>query len=198
MLRECRSRVLLPGPACSRTPKGWPTPLELTIELFKGARAALRPFFEMADDSAAEIDDYIEAGEVFVAQHGGEIVAHIQTISRCAEWEIKSLSVLETRRRQGIGTMLVRFVLDVATSACSTRLIVGTATADTSVILFYERLGFGFERIERNVFTAERGYPAIEVNGIPVCDRVWLSMALKPPCRSCCLRPVPRMPASRR
>jgi hypothetical protein len=32
------------------------------------------------------------------------------------------------------------------------------------------------ERVERDAFSAGRGYPRLEVDGIPVRDRVWFSI----------------------
>jgi hypothetical protein len=32
--------------------------------------------------------------------------------------------------------------------------------------------------VERDAFTAETGYPEIDVDGIPLRDRVWLSLEL--------------------
>jgi hypothetical protein len=37
-------------------------------------------------------------------------------------------------------------------------------------------LGFCMDRVERDAFSVERGYLSAEVDGIPVRDRVWLSM----------------------
>jgi ribosomal protein S18 acetylase RimI-like enzyme len=83
--------------------------------------------------------------------------------------------VVETHEREGIGTALVRAALDRAFAAGATQVLVATATADIGNLRFYQRLGFRMDRIERDVFTAERGYAALDVDGIPVRDRVWLS-----------------------
>jgi hypothetical protein len=32
------------------------------------------------------------------------------------------------------------------------------------------------DRIERNAFSVDRGYPSLEVDGIAVRDQVWLSI----------------------
>ncbi len=41
---------------------------------------------------------------------------------------------------------------------------------------FYRRSGFGFTAVERDAFTPRTAYPdPIDINGIPLCDRVWLS-----------------------
>jgi hypothetical protein len=57
-------------------------------------------------------------------------------------------------------------------------LVVATAAADTRVLRFYQLLGFRMLRVERDAFTPENGYPEIDVDGIPLRDRVWLSLEL--------------------
>jgi len=150
----------------------------LIIEPFTGARAQIRVLFEQADDSASEIDGYIEAGEVLVARREGEVVGHVQLIPSEVCWEIKSIAVMESLRRHGIGTALVNAALERALSNGCMQIIVGTASADIDNLRFYQRLGFRMDRIERDVFTAHRGYPALQTNGIRVRDRVWLSTDL--------------------
>lgn len=150
----------------------------LVIEPFTGDRSSIRALFGQADDSASEIASYIEAGEVLVARRDGAIVGHLQTIPSELQWEIKSIAVLESSRRQGIGTAMVNAGLEHARSKGCTQVVVGTATADIGNLRFYQRLGFRMDRIERDVFTVERGYTGLESNGIRVRDRVWFSMAL--------------------
>ena len=58
------------------------------------------------------------------------------------------------------------------------RVLVATATADIGNLRFYQQRGFRMERIKRDVFGADRSYPAgPETDGIPVRDRVWLSIS---------------------
>ena len=52
----------------------------MRIELHTGDREALRPLFELAEDSRRELDAYIGAGEVLVAVEGGERVGHLQLV----------------------------------------------------------------------------------------------------------------------
>ena len=56
-------------------------------------------------------------------------------------------------------------------------LVVATAAADAGVLRFYQLLGFRLLRIERDAFTPEAGYPDIEIDGITLGDRVWLSLS---------------------
>lgn len=162
--------------------KGWihrkpPNQDVVSVKRFHGSRLELRSLFEQADDSQAAIDSYIELGEVFVARREQCIVGHLQLITNGLDGEIKSLSVIENQRHKGIGASLVRAGLDHAFSTTVPRVVVATASADISNLRFYQRLGFRMERIERNVFSIDRGYPNLQVDGIPVRDRVWLSIS---------------------
>lgn len=150
-----------------------------TIEWFAGSREALAELFALADDSPTALSEYRDLGRVLVARDGAEIVGHLQLVSSDGgQVEIKSLAIREDRQGAGIGRMLV----ERATAACRaeqcTSILVATAAADTRVLRFYQLLGFRMLRVERDVFTAEAGYPAIDVDGIPLRDRVWLSLDL--------------------
>lgn len=59
------------------------------------------------------------------------------------------------------------------------RVVVGTANSSIGALAFYQKVGFRLSRIERDYFTAERGYPdGLEEHGIPMRDMVWLEMDL--------------------
>jgi GNAT superfamily N-acetyltransferase len=145
------------------------------IEIFRGPRRLLLPLFSLADDSRSEIDRYLELGEVLVARRAHAIVGHVQVIGSGDDREIKSLAVAEEERGRGIGAALVHAALRRVFSAGAVRVLVATATADIGNLRFYQRLGFRMDRIERDAFTVDRGYPALEVAGIPLRDRVWFS-----------------------
>jgi hypothetical protein len=55
------------------------------------------------------------------------------------------------------------------------RAILGTGNSGIGQLAFYQKAGFRLWRIERDFFSAERGYPdGIEENGIPLRDVVWM------------------------
>jgi lactoylglutathione lyase len=149
---------------------------DLTIEPFRGSRSDLLPLFKQADDSPIMIASYIQLGEVLVARRGKDIIGHIQIVGNGAEREIRSIAVLEQQRGQGVGAALVRAVLEQAFSVGISRVSVATATADIDNLRFYQRIGFRMERVERNAFTVDHGYSSLEVDGICLHDRVWLSI----------------------
>jgi ribosomal protein S18 acetylase RimI-like enzyme len=115
-------------------------------------------------------------GEVLIARRAQCTVGHIQLIYNGIDREIKSIAVIENQRGQGVGSALVRAALEQAFSAGVSRVLVATATADIDNLRFYQRLGFRMDRIERNAFSADRGYPNLKADGIPVRDQVWLSI----------------------
>jgi ribosomal protein S18 acetylase RimI-like enzyme/catechol 2,3-dioxygenase-like lactoylglutathione lyase family enzyme len=152
------------------------------VERFTGPRTQLRALFEEAEDSAQELDRYIEAGEVLVAVKGGRIVGHLQLIDGAdGTSEIKNMAVEEAHRGCGIGRALIDASIDLTRANDRSTLTVATAAADVSNLGFYQRAGFRMRSIERDAFTPAVGYPVgLCVDGIPLRDRVWLALALRP------------------
>ena len=151
----------------------------MTIEWFSGPRERLAALFRLADDSAAAVAGYRDLGRVLVAIEDGTVVGHAQLIpdARPGVLELKSLAVLEDRQSRGIGRRLVERAIAVCREEGVRELLVSTAAADTHVLRFYQRLGFRMLRVERDVFTPEHGYPEMVIDGIPLRDQVWLSLA---------------------
>src|SRR4051794_15661388 len=138
-----------------------------------GDRAELRPLFELADDSPQQLDAYIDQGRVLVAVDDGAGGGHLPLI----EEELRSRAVGGDRGGEGIGRALVARGVDESGGA----LRVATAAADIGNLRFYQRLGFRMLRVERDAFTTSDGYPeGLTIDGIPLRDRVWLTLALEP------------------
>jgi GNAT superfamily N-acetyltransferase/catechol 2,3-dioxygenase-like lactoylglutathione lyase family enzyme len=154
----------------------------MMIEWFEGSRGELADLFALADDSPKQVERYRELGRVLVARDGGATVGHLQLVGGepATEVEVKSLAVREDHQRRGIGRALMTRAIGLCREENRSTLLVATAAADTDVLRFYQQLGFRFLRVERDVFTPEAGYPALSVDGVPVRDQVWLSLALEP------------------
>jgi ribosomal protein S18 acetylase RimI-like enzyme len=156
----------------------------VTIDWYTGDRLALRPLFELAEDSAAELDSYLMAGRVLVASSGGEVVGHLQLVDdgRTGHAEIKNMAVREDRQGRGIGHRLVGEALVRLAAENVSTVQVATASADVGNLRFYQRQGFRMRSIERDAFTASTGYPpGTRIDGIPLRDRVWLDLRLATP-----------------
>jgi GNAT superfamily N-acetyltransferase len=147
----------------------------VTIEQYAGDRGRIRALFELAEDSADALDGYIDAGRVLVAWEGDEPIGHLQLV----DGEIKNMAVEESHQRRGVGAALVASAIELARKERIASLVVATAAADTGNLRFYQRLGFRLRSVERDAFTPATGYPdAIEIDGIPLRDRVWLDRSL--------------------
>jgi GNAT superfamily N-acetyltransferase/catechol 2,3-dioxygenase-like lactoylglutathione lyase family enzyme len=155
---------------------------DVTVDWFEGSREELAALFALADDSPAAVSTYRDLGRVLVASEGPSIVGHLQLVDddSAREAEVKSLAVREDRQGTRLGRTLVERAIAVCRAEERCALRVATAAADTRVLRFYQLLGFRFERVERDAFTSEAGYPAVDVNGIALRDRVWLSLDLMP------------------
>ena len=150
---------------------------DIWIETYDGPRDSLRALFELAEDSAAELDSYIGAGRVLVAVSDGEVIGHLQLTGTddARQAEIKNMAVLETRQGQGVGRLLVQAAVELAAAEAVTTVVVATAAADLGNLRFYQRQGFRMRSVERDAFTPATGYPAgLLIDGIELRDRVWL------------------------
>jgi lactoylglutathione lyase len=144
-------------------------------------RETLRPLFALAEDSAEQLDRYMNLGRVLVARDEQGIVGQLQLVDGKApgELELQSMAVAERRQRRGIGRALVQSAIDIARAEGVGTLLVATATADIGNLRFYQRMGFRMLRVEPDAFTPAAGYPdGLIADGIPLRDRVWLAMPL--------------------
>jgi ribosomal protein S18 acetylase RimI-like enzyme len=161
--------------------------LPVRIEPYSGPRADLRSLFELAEDSPSQLDSYLDLGRVLVAVCGTRVLGHIQITDpdQPTDAEIKSMAVLPSHRRRGIGRALVAAAIELAAREESrSTLLVATAAADVDNLRFYQRLGFRMRSIERDAFTAATGYdPQTSADGIGLRDRVWLDLLLDTPAR---------------
>jgi GNAT superfamily N-acetyltransferase/quinol monooxygenase YgiN len=152
----------------------------MRIDWYEGERSLLRALFELADDSSDQIDRYLQLGRILVVREGDEIVGHLQLLpTGRGATEIKSLAVRDDHRGRGIGSRLVALALTVCRSEDVRVVTVRTATVDVGTIRFYQRCGFRAAAIERDAFTAAKGYrPGLEADGIPVRDAVRFTLKL--------------------
>jgi GNAT superfamily N-acetyltransferase len=150
---------------------------DVSVREHAGPRASLRWLFELAEDSADQLDAYIDAGRVLVAVAGEEVVGHLQLTEtgKARELEVKNMAVAPRRQGRGVGRALIGAALALARAQGASTLVVATAAADIGNLRFYQRLGFRMRSVERDAFTEATGYPpGIELDGIELRDRVWL------------------------
>jgi GNAT superfamily N-acetyltransferase len=149
----------------------------IRIEEHGGPRTQLRGLFELAEDSARELDAYLDAGRVLVARLADDIIGHLQITETGdpGQLEIKNMAVAEDHQGKGVGRALVEAAVALAREEARSALVVATAAADIGNLRFYQRLDFRMRSIERDAFTPATGYePGLRVDGIELRDRVWL------------------------
>jgi ribosomal protein S18 acetylase RimI-like enzyme len=154
--------------------------MPVRIELYDDDRGTLRSLFELAEDSARELDGYLAAGRVIVARDGDAVVGHLQLTDTGdpSELELKNMAVLPGRQGAGLGRALVAAAVAIAAGEGRRTMVVATAAADIGNLRCYQRQGFRLRSIERDAFTAAAGYHDEVIDGIPLRDRVWLDRAL--------------------
>jgi ribosomal protein S18 acetylase RimI-like enzyme len=145
------------------------------------ARDAYLPLLDLADDAVEQVRSYYQTGTLFALDTpDGEPVAMILAISEPdGAVELKAVAVAPAMHGQGIGTRLLRAVLEQLRTDGATRVIVGTSSAGIGQLAYYQKAGFRFWKIERDYFSPARGYPEdTEENGIPLRDMVWMDQEL--------------------
>jgi GNAT superfamily N-acetyltransferase len=151
------------------------------IAWYGDGREQLRDLFALADDSPEQVDRYLELRRVLVAVTGQSIVGLAQLLD-CdtpADIQLRSLAVVGRLRRRGLGRVLVEHAAADCRDRGARRLLVATAAADTGNLRFYQLLGFRMQRVERDAFSSAGGYAdGLEIDGIRLRDRVWLTLAL--------------------
>jgi ribosomal protein S18 acetylase RimI-like enzyme len=144
-------------------------------------RRRLIPLLHLAEDSETQLEAVIDEGVMYaVVSDDGEHLAVVLALPHApGEVELRYVAVAEAHQRRGIGKAMLAHVADATRAAGSTRLLVGTSSADTGNLDFYQRCGFRLHSIERDYFSPARGYPAdFVLNGLPAVDMVWMDMQL--------------------
>ena len=144
-------------------------------------RDAYLPLFQLADDSADQVMSYYQTGTLYAldTSEGRPVGIVLVTEQPDGSVELKAVAIEESRHRLGIGTRMLLAVLDELRARGVERVVVGTASSGIGQLAFYQKAGFRLARIERDVFTTERGYPdGMLENGIPVRDMVWMDRNL--------------------
>ena len=146
-------------------------------------RHALIPLIRLAEDSESQLEAAIDEGTMYAVPSGDSDIAVVLMLEhgdeRSRERELRYVAVAETHQRKGVGKALLADVADAERARGTRRLIVGTTSADTGNLDFYQRCGYRLRSIERDYFTPARGYPpGFVINGLPALDMVWMDMEL--------------------
>jgi ribosomal protein S18 acetylase RimI-like enzyme len=154
-----------------------------TIEMIAPGRAreAWVELLELADEPAP-LRHYLDDGTLYGVVHdgSGRPRAAVLAVDRSdGTTELRAVAVAEDEQGTGLGSWLVSEVCARLRARGIRRVVVGTATSGVRQLAFYQRLGFRLDRIERDFFTADKGYPPdLSENGIPTRDMAWMDRDL--------------------
>lgn len=144
-------------------------------------RDAYLPLLRLADDSESAVRGYYQTGDLYAlddeaAKPLGMVLAIPESAGTV---ELKSVAVAAPAHNQGVGKRMLSMVLADLRNRGVRRVIVGTGSCGIGQLAFYQKAGFRLWRVDRDFFTAARGYPdGLEENGIPLRDMVWLDQRL--------------------
>lgn len=108
----------------------------------------------------------------FVADEDGELLGFVVGRSILGEWELENLAVLPGRQRSGIGTALLKKLLEVVTSALGTRLFLEVRESNHKAQKLYESHGFRrcgrrknyYNEPQEDALLFEKIFPELNVN----------------------------------
>lgn len=144
-------------------------------------RDAYLHLFALADDSEAQVRAYYQTGELYVYEDsaGHPLGMTLVTPHEPEGVELKAVAVDAAMHGRGIGKRMLAAVLAALRASGRRHVTVGTGNCGIGQLAFYQKAGFRLSRIERDFFSAEKGYPdGLEENGIPLLDMVWMDQTL--------------------
>lgn len=132
----------------------------------------------LADPSKDLIDEYLVAGQLYLAKYNNEIVGCYVLLPLDSETiEIKNIVVHENFQNQGIGSTLLNNAILKAKEEHYKTLIIGTGNSSIGQLYLYQKSGFKITDIRRDFFKSQYPEPIWE-NGIECTDMIVLSMEL--------------------
>ena len=155
---------------------------ELMMIAAGNAREAFMPLLLLADDSELQVRSYMNDGTLYVygSKDRDDALGIVLAIPEPeGSVELKAVAVAEGLHGQGIGSRMLRAVIEDLRNHGVRHLIVGTGNSGIGQLAYYQKAGFRLWKIERDFFSPERGYPDdLEENGIPLRDMVWMDQEL--------------------
>ncbi|MDD7793096.1 GNAT family N-acetyltransferase [Clostridium sp. 'White wine YQ'] len=132
----------------------------------------------LADPSIDIINDYVNRGEIFVANYMGEIVGvYVLIKTRPLTMELVNIAVHEKYQGKGIGKKLIFDAIKRAKDENIKVLQVGTGNSSVSQLALYQKCGFSVYGVDKDFFIKHYKEEIME-NGIRCKDMIRLEMDL--------------------
>ena len=129
----------------------------------------------LADPSEEAVNQYLKESRCFIAVLSDEIVGVclLKPVSKKG-LELMNIAVSPSTQKSGVGTQLLRHVIDTVKAEGAPYLEVGTGTFGYQ-LTFYQRQGFRVDRVDKDFFVKNYSKPLIE-NGIQHKDMLRLML----------------------
>ncbi|MFM2266702.1 MAG: hypothetical protein RL757_142 [Bacteroidota bacterium] len=146
----------------------------LFIRPFDALEAVPYDLLLLADETVEAINQYLEDGELYVGEIENQISAvFVLKVMRDDCIEIKNIAVSKAHQRQGIGTILLKYITENAQKRRFKTLLVGTCDQCFKEIEFYKKSGFVDFDVRKNFFIDHYHAPIYE-NGVQIIDMILL------------------------
>lgn len=130
----------------------------------------------LADPNEAKVRSYLEHSRCFLALLDGRVAgACVVQAREAGVHELLNIAVDPAMQQSGVGTALLRRVIDVYRKAGARQLEVGTGSFGYQ-LAFYQRQGFRVSAVDRDFFIDNYPEPIIE-DGIQLFDMLRLTLA---------------------
>ena len=132
----------------------------------------------LADPSEKIVEEYVNRGEIFVAECKKQIIGvYVLIPTRPETVELVNVAVVEEQHGRGIGKQLVMHAIQVAKTKGYKTIEIGTGNAGIGQLALYQKCGFRIIGVDMDFFI--KHYPEeIYENGIHCRDMIRLSQDL--------------------
>ncbi|MEW4369314.1 GNAT family N-acetyltransferase [Paenibacillus kandeliae] len=135
----------------------------------------------LADPDEIAIGRYMKYCRWWLAEYEGLTVGACGALQRGGgEWELMNIAVLPDYEGQGIGSRLLKHVLEALEEAGGNEITVCTGNSSIGPLAFYQKLGFRITGVDTDYFVRQYGERIVE-NGIECRDRILLNRRLASP-----------------
>ena len=148
----------------------------MDIRLVTRDKERFLPLLLEADEQESMIDRYLSRGDLFVLFDEKEAPLAVAVVTKEGEGvhELKNLAVAAPFRRQGLGRLMVRFLLGRFRGGGV--MLVGTGDSPAT-LEFYESCGFRASHVEKDFFVENYDHPIVE-DGRVLRDMIYLRQEL--------------------
>ena len=142
-----------------------------------GERESYVPYLLLADGNQEVVRQYMNDGTLYAIHCGDHLIGATLLIERSkTSIEIKNIAIEPEYKGKGIGKIVLQMICDISKAKGYIQVIVGTANSSIDNIVFYQKVGFRMEKIEKDFFS-HYDKPIYE-NGLQALDKLLFSKTL--------------------